>query len=746
MKNPLSKRYLRELKSEWGKYLALFLFFTIIIGFCSGFLVADGSCKSAYDNSFEKYNIENGHFVLTDSISDGLKEELEEKEDITIYPMFYKDKEIAKEHTIRLYKMRDDVNKADLMDGEYPKADDEIVIDRLYAENNEIAIGDTMKIEGKKYKVTGGVALSDYSALFKNNTDMMFDANKFTVALVTEHAFDKFGDAGLKKCYAWVNDDVALSDKEQEDKANDIKDIIKKKAVMTDFVARQDNQAITFTGDDMGGDQVMVQWLLYIVIVILAFIFAITARSTIEQESSVVGTLLASGYTRGELVRHYMTLPVVVMLVASVVGNVLGYTWMKYVVAGMYYHSYSLPTYTTIWNADAFIETTVIPFVLLLVVNFLVIMSMMTLPPLQFLRHELKRNKKRRAISLPNWKFITRFRIRVILQNKAAYLTLFAGIFFASVLMLFGMMLSPLLTHFKAEVLDSKIANYQYILKMPLETETSGAEKYAVSELKNSSDEEITVYGIEDHSKYLKNLDLKDGEVVLSDGYMEKYGIQIGDEIKLHEEYGDNKYTFKVSGRYHYPATMCIFLSKSTFCDIFDKDPDYFSGYFTDKKIEDIDDTMIASTITEHDLTVMADQLEDSMGQIFSMMNGFALMIYIIVIYLLAKTIIEKNAASISMLKILGYSDREAGNLYSLATGVVVAVSLIIAIPLSDKAIKVIYYLMMKDYSGWLTYYIAPWIYPTMFVLGMLCYLVVYIIQSKKIRKIPLSQALKNVE
>ena len=191
---------------------------------------------------------------------------------------------------------------------------------------------------------------------------------------------------------------------------------------------------------------------------------------------------------------------------------------------------------------------------------------------------------------------------------------------------------------------------------------------------------------------------------------------------------------------------MCIFLSKSTFCDIFDKDPDYFSGYFTDKKIEDIDDTMIVSTITEHDLTVMADQLEDSMGQTFYMMNGFALMIYIIVIYLLAKTIIEKNAASISMLKILGYSDREAGNLYSLATGVVVAVSLIIAIPLSDKAIKVIYYLMMKEYSGWLTYYIAPWIYPTMFVLGMLCYLVVYIIQSKKIRRIPLSQALKNVE
>lgn len=746
MRNPLSKRYLRELKAEWGKYLALFLFFTIIIGFCSGFLVADGSCKTAYDNSFEKYYIENGHFVLSDDITEDLQEELEEKEDITIYPLFYKDKEIAKEHTIRLYQVRDKVNKADLMDGAYPEKDDEIVIDRLYAENNEISIGDKIEIEEKDYKVTGVVALSDYSALFKNNTDMMFDANKFTIALVTKDAFEQFGDAGLHKCYAWVNDDTALSDQKQKEKADDIKDIIKKQAIMTAFVARQDNQAINFTGEDMGGDQVMVQWLLYIVIVILAFIFAITARSTIEQEASVVGTLLASGYTRGELVRHYMTLTVIVMVIASIVGNILGYTGMKYVVAGMYYHSYSLPTYTTIWNAEAFIETTVIPFILILIVNLVVIASMLSLPPLQFLRHELKRNKKKKAVSLPNWKFLTRFRIRVILQNKAAYLTLFAGIFFASVLMLFGMMLSPLLSNFKTEILDSKIANYQYILKMPLETETPDVEKYAVKGLKNNKGEEITVYGIEEDSKYLENLDLKDDEAILSDGYMEKYGIEVGDEIKLHEEYGDNTYTFTVSGSYHYPASLCVFLSKDTFCDVFDKESDYFSGYFTNKKITDIDEAMIASTITEHDLTVMADQLEDSMGQTFFMMNGFALMIYIIVIYLLAKTIIEKNAASISMLKILGYSDREAGNLYSVSTGVVVALSLLIAIPLCDKTIKLIFYIMMQDYSGWLTYYIAPWIYPTMFVLGMICYLAVYLIQSRKISRIPLSQALKNVE
>lgn len=57
MKNPLRKRLLRELRQEMGKYLVVFILMVATIGFVSGFLVADGSMLTAYDNSFEKYNI-----------------------------------------------------------------------------------------------------------------------------------------------------------------------------------------------------------------------------------------------------------------------------------------------------------------------------------------------------------------------------------------------------------------------------------------------------------------------------------------------------------------------------------------------------------------------------------------------------------------------------------------------------------------------------------------------------------------
>lgn len=73
MKNPLLKRPGREIFSDLGKSIALFLFLTLTIGFISGFLVADGSMSEAYDQSFEKYNIEDGHFTLPQKFQSSLK-------------------------------------------------------------------------------------------------------------------------------------------------------------------------------------------------------------------------------------------------------------------------------------------------------------------------------------------------------------------------------------------------------------------------------------------------------------------------------------------------------------------------------------------------------------------------------------------------------------------------------------------------------------------------------------------------
>ena len=137
----------------------------------------------------------------------------------------------------------------------------------------------------------------------------------------------------------------------------------------------------------------------YIVIAILAFVFAITTSNTIVKEAGVIGTLRASGYTRGEIVRHYMINPILVTFISAVIGNIIGYTVMVKFMASMYYNSYSLPTYNTLWNAEAFVDTTVIPIILMFIINYAVLSSKLKISPLQFLRRELSKKTRKKARS-----------------------------------------------------------------------------------------------------------------------------------------------------------------------------------------------------------------------------------------------------------------------------------------------------------------------------------------------------------
>ena len=63
----------------------------------------------------------------------------------------------------------------------------------------------------------------------------------------------------------------------------------------------------------------MIVMLLYIVMAILAFVFGITIQQYDQERSGVIGTLRSSGYTKRELILHYMALPVVITLIGALV-------------------------------------------------------------------------------------------------------------------------------------------------------------------------------------------------------------------------------------------------------------------------------------------------------------------------------------------------------------------------------------------------------------------------------------------
>jgi putative ABC transport system permease protein len=417
----------------------------------------------------------------------------------------------------------------------------------------------------------------------------------------------------------------------------------------------------------------------------------------------------------------------------------------------IYYNSYSLCTYKTLWNGEAFIETTVVPLVLMFVINLLVLVRKMQFSPLDFLRRDLKRKKKKKAFPL-NTKipFIHRFRIRILLQNIPNYITLLLGIQLAAIIVVFGQMFMPLLDDYAAEVEDSMIATYQYVLKTPVDTENENAEKYSLTSLETTDDrfmtDDISVYGIEADSTYITKK-IPEGKVLVSTGILEKFDLAEGDTITLKESYEDKEYSFVIGADYDYDAGLAVFMNQSDYKEIFQEEADAFTGYFSNEVLTDIDKDLVAAIVTKDDLTKMSRQLKVSMGEFMKLFQYFGVIMFVLLMYLLSKQIIEKNAQSISMAKILGFRNGEIGGLYIVATSIVVLFSLLVAVPITDGILRV----MFKSYlytemTGYIPYIVSNRCYIVMVLLGILCYGVVSVLQLIKIRKIPKSDALKNVE
>ena len=809
-KNPLNNRFLRDLRDDLGKYVVIALLMIFTIGFVSGFLVADGSMVKAYNESFTKYNVEDGNFRLQKKMNKAQWKSVEGL-GLYLYELFYREFALDNGSTLRVFKNRDRVDLVCLMEGEFPQKPGEIAIDRMYADNNGLKVGDTIRVmqasadvsaeesakgkeAGKSWLITGLVALSDYSTMFSDNNDTMFDALKFGVAVCTPEEFAQYPEDTLVFNYAWKYVEPPATVEEENDRGEDLVKELSKEVKLETYVPRYANQAICFTGEDMGSDRAMMELLLYIMMVIIAFVFGVTISNTISQEAPVIGTLRAMGFTKGELVRHYMAMPLIVTLLSALIGNILGYTVLKDVCAAMYYNSYSLTKYVTIWNAEAFVKTTVFPIVIMAVVTWVILRRSLGLTPLQFLRRQLSRRQMKRAFPLSvRIPFFDRFRVRVIAQNLPGYLIMLVGIFFANILLIFGLALPQALDHYQEVVEQNLLAEHQYIMQIPLdaldedhklvsalkmmefvsgtETENETAEKFSAYTLRTPTDspyhkEDVMIYGVQADSRYVKGVPGPDssgpaadsqkssgeseGEpirVLISSAYSEKYDIFAGDRIVLQEKYGEERYTFEVAGVYDYQASLCVFMEQKELNQCFDLGKDYFSGYFSETPITDIDEKYIGSEIDLESLTKVTRQLEISMGSMMYLVDFFAVAIFMVLIYILSKIIIEKNAQSISMAKILGYTGSEIGKLYIRSTTVVYLACFAATIPAVTVLIKYLMKVMIRlEMTGWIELYVGNKVYAQMMALGILSYAVVAVFEYRKINRVPMDEALKNAE
>ena len=746
MRNPLHKTLKKEFLRNRSRYISLSLVLILMIGVVTGFLSVAYSAKELLIKDQISSKVEDGQLALRDRMDVKTKTKLEAL-GLKVYEQFYTEQSVSRDTMVRVYRKRFDINRATLHEGRMPNKQTEIALDRLFALKNGYNIRDTIRMSGKSMTITGLISVPDYTSLIQKNSDMMMDPIHFGIAIVTDTGFQTLSNDRMVYSYSYYLDDRELNDFQKQKRADDIQEIcIKEGAVLENLLTAQMNQAISFLPNDMGSDIPMVQTLLYIILMILAFIFVVISQTMIEEQASVIGTLLASGYTRRELLQHYMMLPTILIIVSAGIGNLIGYTLFPNLFTDMYYSNYCLPPLSIqpVW--EALLSTTVMPFIFMMLILYMLLKRRLRLSPLRFLRKDLRRHRQRRYIPLHGSSFFQRFRIRIILQNTGSYLVLFLGIIFASFLLMFALILTPSMEQYIRNLEADSRCDYQYLLKAPVQAD---GEKVTLTSLKayyvgGDLDLDVTLYGLGPNSGYYTDMTLSSDpkSIVISSDFASKMSLQVGDAITLRNPYRDKAYSFTIQDIYPYNTGFSAFMPRNQLNQLLHEDHTYFNGYLSNQPL-DIEEAYVQSVVTRSDLVKINEQMTQAFSQLLPVLTSVSIAIYLVVLYILTRLVIDRNAISMSFLKVMGYTAKEIRSLYLHATTLVVLASLTAALPLCNIALRYLMKFAFMKFTGNLSVYIPGYVYFLVFVTGGVAYLFIKALLTRRIEQMELGYALK---
>ena len=148
MRNPLHRRFGRQLVQEAGRYLGIFALLVVTIGVVSGFLATSSSMQKTYAGLDETNALEDARFETSDAITDEARSAVEGL-GAKVNDDPSRDAEVTQDDlkaTIRVYvsQNRTEMDTPSLFEGRLPEADDEIALDDTFCANHGLEVGDAI--------------------------------------------------------------------------------------------------------------------------------------------------------------------------------------------------------------------------------------------------------------------------------------------------------------------------------------------------------------------------------------------------------------------------------------------------------------------------------------------------------------------------------------------------------------------------------------------------------------------------
>lgn len=224
MQKVLQKRILRDLKKNIARYLALGFLIILSMYMVVSMIAAAETIIRGSLREDQVSQVEDGEFSLFVPMTDAEWRSLEAK-GITLQKQFFLDYTVDTDKTLRLFQNRDQINQIMIVEGRLAEAEDEVVLERRYAEINGIQPGDEIKIGGRELTVTGIGCVADYDSPLKSLGDTGCDSEHFGLAFVTADAYAQMRKEGKSTkseeyYYAYLLNDSMTQEELKEELKN----------------------------------------------------------------------------------------------------------------------------------------------------------------------------------------------------------------------------------------------------------------------------------------------------------------------------------------------------------------------------------------------------------------------------------------------------------------------------------------------------------------------------------------------
>ena len=521
---------------------------------------------------------------------------------------------------------------------------------------------------------------------------------------------------------------------------------------LTQFLIAADNPRI----DAAAGDVIINRFagiLAGIILMILfTYVISVFVIHNIEKESSVIGALYALGVTRGQLLFHYLLNPMLIAFLGGVVGCILGFS--KYGTGWQMDDSiayYSLPPMRIVTPGYLLFYSLIMPPVTAAVVNYLVINKKLNRTALSLIRNEQTAGKASRIqnMNLGNMKFLLRFQIRQMLREIRSAFAVVIGMFICLLILIMSIDCAVLCINFGNACLEETKYAYMYTYKYPTEDVPEGGTPAYVENLKKEAygyNLDVTVLGIDDDNPYfpIATADKKN-EIVISSAAAQKFGVKAGDKLVLSDEVNERDYAFTVKNIVNFTSGVYVFLDRDVMQELFDQEDDYYNVVFADHAL-DIDNGRLYATVSKENVEESSQIFTDMMGPMVVMLVVISALIFMIVMYLMMKVMIDRSAFSISLMKVFGYRRREIRRLYLDGNFYVILLGALICVPLAKWSMDLVYPYCIANVAIGMDLKFTPQIYIMIYGGILLCYMVINFLLVGRLNKLVPAEVLKNRE